>query len=260
MSGRYLPVQAAEMAAAHTQWQLPWLAGDDPFPPIACALPAASGYGGLLAAGADLSAARLKDAYAHGIFPWYSEGEPILWWSPDPRMVLFLDEFKISRSLRRTCRVRARDPQWEFCLDRDFPAVIGHCAAIGRRGQAGTWITDDMRAAYVALHQQGIAHSFEAYHAGRLVGGGYGIAIGRMFFGESMFTLETDASKLALAGLVDTLRMLDFHMLDCQQKTPHLASLGARTIARVEFAALLNELSTRAPVEAWPSYLRLPDD
>lgn len=259
MWASFLQDSLAEMTRT-ARWQLPWLEVGDPFPPIASALPPESGYGGLLAAGADLSPARLISAYRQGIFPWFSDGEPILWWSTDPRMVLFLDEFKISRSFRKTLRARARDPSWSFWMNRDFTSVIKQCSAVTRHGQAGTWITDDIQAAYIALHHRGVAHSFEAYHAGQLVGGGYGIAIGRMFYGESMFALATDASKLALAGLVNALRALDFHMLDCQQKTPHLASLGARAIPRTQFAAALANLCVQPPVEVWPQRLMLPDD
>jgi leucyl/phenylalanyl-tRNA--protein transferase len=227
---------------------LTWLEKDDPFPPVEAAL---RNPNGLLCAGADLSAARLLAAYRRGIFPWYSGDEPILWWSPDPRMVLFCDELKISRSLAKNYRNKG----FEIRVDSDFSKVIKACAE-PRNGEPGTWIGKEMQAAYVALHRAGHAHSFETWREDRLVGGLYGVATGHAFFGESMFSLATDASKVALVGLVQTLRERGLPMIDCQQRTPLLASLGAREIPRRQFlrrlAALVNypaspEKWTRVP-------------
>ena len=212
---------------------IPWLGPDDPFPPLAKALRAPNG---LLCAGADLSAPRLVDAYSRGIFPWFSEGDPILWWSPDPRMVLYPDELKVSRSLRR---VVARGV-YDIRVDTAFPAVIEACAA-RRHGHLGTWILPEMVAAYIALHDAGFAHSVEAWKDGALAGGLYGVALGKVFFGESMFTLAPDASKAALVALVERLQARGFRVIDCQQATAHLASLGAREIPRRKFAQVLEE-------------------
>jgi leucyl/phenylalanyl-tRNA--protein transferase len=220
--------------------RLPWLDRDDPFPPPESALREPSG---LLCAGADLSVPRLLDAYRRGIFPWYSGDEPILWWSPDPRMVLFCEELKVSRSLSKNLRNKG----FEVRMDSDFARVIKACAG-PRKGAAGptagTWISPEMRAAYVALHRAGHAHSFETWREDKLVGGLYGVMIGRMFYGESMFSTETDASKVALVGLVEELRRRGMPLIDCQQRTPLLASLGAREIPRRDFlrrvAALVN--------------------
>ena len=223
---------------------IPWLEGDDPFPPVRKALAAPNG---LLCAGGDLSAERLLDAYRHGIFPWFSEGDPILWWSPDPRMVLFPDELKVSRSLRR---VLARDT-YETRFDCDFRAVIEACAA-PRGGHAGTWIVPQMVEAYVRLHELGFAHSVESWSAGELAGGLYGIALGKVFFGESMFARAPDASKVALVRLVERLRARGFRVIDCQQATAHLASLGAREIPRKAFAQLLQDSIQYPPIgERW---------
>jgi leucyl/phenylalanyl-tRNA--protein transferase len=213
---------------------IPWLSGNQPFPPIdrALARPA-----GLLAAGGDLSPRRLLAAYRSGIFPWYSEGEPILWWCPDPRMVLFPAELKVSRSLAK----RLRNAGFEVSFDRAFEQVIERCSE-PRPGQAGTWITAQMKRAYVRLHRLGHAHSVETWLAGELVGGLYGVALGRMFFGESMFSRASDASKVALVHLVRRLSPLGFEMIDCQMRTPLLASLGAREIPRAQFALKLSEL------------------
>jgi leucyl/phenylalanyl-tRNA--protein transferase len=212
------------------------LAPEEPFPPVERAL---KDPNGLLCAGADLSAARLLAAYRQGIFPWYSGDEPILWWSPDPRMVLFTDELKVSRSLAKSIRNKG----YEVRVDTAFREVIEACAA-SRRDGGGTWLGEDMRAAYRRLHREGHAHSFETWLGDRLVGGLYGVAIGRMFFGESMFSRATDASKVALVGLVEDLRARGMPMIDCQQRTPLLASLGAREIPRRTFlrriAALVN--------------------
>ena len=215
---------------------LTWLGRGDPFPPVEDALKEPNG---LLCAGADLSVPRLLAAYRRGIFPWYSGDEPILWWSPDPRMVLFCDELKISRSLAKNLRNKG----FETRIDSAFAKVIKACAE-PRKDEAGTWISAEMQAAYVALHRAGHAHSVETWLDGGLVGGLYGVAIGRAFFGESMFSRETDASKVALVALVEELRRRDCPMIDCQQRTPLLASLGAREIPRRQFlrrlAALVN--------------------
>jgi len=224
------------------------LGRNDPFPPPETALREPNG---LLCAGADLSRERLLSAYRRGIFPWYSGDEPILWWSPDPRMVLFCDDLKIPRSLAKSLRNKG----FETRVDSAFSRVIEACAQ-PRKGEPGTWLSREMRAAYVALHHAGHAHSFETWQEGRLVGGLYGVAIGRAFFGESMFSRVTDASKVALVRLVETLRARGFPMIDCQQRTPLLGSLGAREIARSRFlrhlAALVNypehpEKWTRVP-------------
>ncbi|MFZ2161237.1 MAG: leucyl/phenylalanyl-tRNA--protein transferase [Sideroxyarcus sp.] len=201
---------------------------------------------GLLAAGGDLDTARLLEAYRHGIFPWFSEGEPILWWSPDPRMVLFPNEFKVSHSLRKTLR----NGRHEVRFDTDFEQVMRACAA-PREGANGTWIHDEMIAAYCELHRLGYAHSVEIWMNGELVGGLYGVALGRMFYGESMFSRKTDASKIALAHLAAQLARWNFGMIDCQMNTSHLASLGAREIPRKEFIARLQDLINCDPVAVW---------
>ncbi len=216
---------------------VPWLAPDDPFPAVERALGASSGAPGLLAASADLLPSRLIDAYRHGIFPWYSDGQPVLWWSPDPRMILKPAEFKLSPSLKKTLRRVLRDDAWEVRVDADFAAVMRACANTPRRGQRGTWITGDVIDAYSTLHRIGDAHSVETWFEGKRVGGLYGVSIGRMFFGESMFATLTDASKIALAALVAHLRRHAVEMIDCQQNTSHLASLGGREIARKAFIA-----------------------
>src|SRR5258706_2391487 len=207
---------------------IPWLRGDAPFPPVSKALKSPNG---LLCAGGSLTPERLVEAYSRGIFPWFSEGDPILWWSPDPRMVLFPDELKVSRSLRKSVARGA----FETRVDTAFREVIAQCAA-PRERQAGTWIVPEMVAAYTALHDLGFAHSVESWQDGELVGGLYGISLGRVFFGESMFAHTPDASKVALVRLVERLRAQGCDLIDCQQATPHLASLGAREIPRAEFA------------------------
>ncbi|MDR2166110.1 MAG: leucyl/phenylalanyl-tRNA--protein transferase [Zoogloeaceae bacterium] len=215
---------------------IPWLDADTPFPPVVRALREPNG---LLAAGGDLSVFRLLAAYRQGIFPWFSEGEPILWWSPDPRMVLFPEKFTPSRSLAKTLR----QGRYEVRLDTAFGAVVQACAQIPRPGQDGTWITDAMRAAYGALHRQGYAHSVETWIESELAGGLYGVAIGRMFYGESMFARRRDASKIAFAELARRLKVAGFGMIDCQVRTAHLASLGAREIPRAEFLRRLETLA-----------------
>jgi leucyl/phenylalanyl-tRNA---protein transferase len=226
---------------------IPWLGAHDPFPPLSRAL---ADPNGLLAAGGDLSATMLIDAYRHGIFPWFSEGQPVLWWSPDPRMVLVPGEFKISRSLRKRLSTRTNTAKYEVRVDSAFESVMRACAA-PRSGLPGTWISDDMVAAYLALHHRGLAHSVETWMNGELVGGLYGVALGRMFYGESMFTRATDASKIALAHLVQQLKRWEFSLIDCQMATGHLASLGAREIARVEFVRHVEVLVNLAPPRNW---------
>jgi leucyl/phenylalanyl-tRNA--protein transferase len=207
---------------------LAWIGATDPFPPVETSLEEPSG---LLCAGADLSLERLLAAYRRGIFPWFSRGEPILWWSPDPRMVLYCAELKVPRSLAKS----ARNKDYELRIDSAFARVLEGCAA-----RRDTWLGPAMRSAYLGLHRAGYAHSFETWRAGELVGGLYGVAIGRLFFGESMFSRATDASKVALVRLVEFLRQRGYPIIDCQMSTPLLASLGAREIPR---RAFLRELS-----------------
>lgn len=213
---------------------IPWLENDDPFPPPEQALREPAG---LLAAGATLTAERLLAAYHRGIFPWYGSGQPVLWWSPDPRMVLFPAEFRLPRSLAK--RMRRRD--YEIRVDSAFEAVMRNCAA-PRGDGAGTWITPEMIAAYCELQRLGHAHSVETWIDGELAGGLYGIALGRMFYGESMFARVADASKIALAQLVRRLERSRFGMIDCQMNTAHLARFGAREIPRQDFSRRLAEL------------------
>ncbi|HTV50889.1 MAG TPA: leucyl/phenylalanyl-tRNA--protein transferase [Steroidobacteraceae bacterium] len=213
-----------------------WLSPQDAperFPPLERALDEPAG---LLAAGGDLSPARLLAAYQRGIFPWYSPGQPVLWWSPDPRAVLFPEEFHRTRSLEKTLRNRG----FETSIDRDFEGVISGCAA-PRASSLGTWITPEMRAAYLELHRCGHAHSFETRLQGSLVGGLYGVRLGSVFFGESMFSRERDASKVALARLVDYCRQERIAVIDCQLASRHLQSLGSRLIPRAQFQALLRQ-------------------
>jgi len=213
---------------------IPWLGPESPFPPLEAALLRPNG---LLAVGGDLSPSRLIEAYRHGIFPWFNEGEPILWWSPDPRMVLFPQELKISRSLRKTLK----RGNYEIRADSAFKPVMEACAA-PRGEHTGTWIHAEMIAAYGRLHEMGMAHSMETWIEGELVGGLYGVGQGKMFFGESMFSRVSDASKIAFVHLVAQLQRWGFEMIDCQMKTEHLASLGAREISRNEFRQKLKEL------------------
>jgi len=221
---------------------IPWLDNGDAFPPVERARRRPNG---LLAAGGDLSPEWLLRAYRQGIFPWYSEGEPILWWSPDPRMVLFPTELKIARSLAKTLRKSG----YETRADTAFAAVIDACSE-PRPHQHGTWITAQMKQAYVRLHKLGFAHSVETWRDGELVGGLYGIALGRMFYGESMFSRVSDASKIALVALVQQLKEWQFGLIDCQMNTPLLASFGAREIPRSRFTALVAELVNYADVPA----------
>ncbi|HKJ94716.1 MAG TPA: leucyl/phenylalanyl-tRNA--protein transferase, partial [Gammaproteobacteria bacterium] len=214
--------------------RIPWISPDDhssPFPNVDAAL---SEPNGLLAMGGPLSPERLEAAYRQGIFPWFAEDQPVLWWSPDPRAVFIPGRMRLSRSLRK----RLRQGRFRATFDTDFEAVIDACAA-PRAGEHGTWITHEMRRAYIDLHRCGIGHSLEIWHKGELAGGLYGVSLGTAFFGESMFSRMTDASKVALAWLNAQLRRWDFSLIDCQMATPHLMSLGARQIRRSEFTRLI---------------------
>jgi leucyl/phenylalanyl-tRNA--protein transferase len=199
--------------------------------------PSLSTREGLLAIGGDLSPERLLNAYANGIFPWFDDHSEIMWWSPDPRMVLMPGEFKKSKSLSQSIRNKGFETRFDF----DFEAVIRHCAAAAPREEEGTWITGEMIIAYCELHRLGYAHSVETYHEGKLAGGLYGVSLGRAFFGESMFFIERDASKAALSALVDRMIEWDFRFIDAQQRTEHLRSLGARPVPRSDFLEMLDE-------------------
>lgn len=204
---------------------------------------------GLLAAGGCLSSVRIVNAYKQGIFPWYSPGDPILWWSPNPRLVLFPNNLQLSRSLKKTIRQQ----KFKITFDQAFSQTM-QCCASPRDEDTGTWITDEMYQAYTQLHQQGIAHSFEAWYDGELVGGLYGITIGQVFFGESMFHKKTDASKVAFSCLVQQLTEWGYQLIDCQVHTDHLSSLGAENIKRIEFSQLLKKYCSIQPNEnAWVS-------
>jgi leucyl/phenylalanyl-tRNA---protein transferase len=226
LSQRYIQVAGGQLAV---------LGPDSPFPPAEQAL---SDPNGLLAIGGDLSASRLLAAYSNGIFPWFSEGQPILWWSPDPRMVLFPEELKISRSMAK----RLKHTDYEVRFNTAFTQVMQACAQAPRPEQDGTWITDTMIEAYTALHVSGYAWSAETWVDDALVGGLYGVVIGRMFYGESMFHRMTDGSKIAFIHLVQHLQQQGFKLIDCQMKTAHLASLGAREISRQAFLQQLSAL------------------
>lgn len=215
---------------------LMWLEPDgdpDVFPSVDCALDEPAG---LLAAGGDLRPERLLAAYRRGVFPWYSPGQPILWWCPDPREVLFPGEFRRSRSLAK----RERNGGFEVRIDTDFAAVIDACAAPRDREGGGTWITTEMREAYLELHRRGHAHSVETWREGQLVGGLYGVHLGGVFFGESMFSREADASKVALSALVRLALRSAISLIDCQMPSAHLASLGSRAVPRSEFLRLID--------------------
>ena len=230
--------------------KLPWLEPGEPFPDVSCAWGQGEPAPGLLAAGGALDEATLARAYGQGIFPWFSDGQPILWWSPDPRMVLHVNEFRLHRSLRRTLAQFRLDARCEVRIDSGFDAVIRACAGSPRPGQAGTWIVSGMVAAYQALHRAGLAHSVETWINGELVGGLYCVGLGRAVFGESMFTRVPDASKIALAALVALCRQHGIRLIDCQQNTSHLASLGAREIERADFVTHVSQ-AAREPGPAW---------
>lgn len=229
---------------------LPWLDGGDAFPAVDSAWAAGSPAPGLLAAGGALDVTTLRAAYGAGIFPWYSQGQPTLWWSPDPRMVLRVADFKLHRSLRKTLHKFAMSAECEVRVDHDFEAVI-HACAQARRDSAttapSTWIVPEMQAAYTALHHAGFAHSIETWVGGQCVGGLYCTAIGGAVFGESMFSTQTDASKIALCALVALCRAQDVALIDCQQNTTHLASLGAREMPRAEFCAAVKTHALQSP-------------
>lgn len=231
-----------------------WLESSTPFPDVSTALTEVDGASGLLAAGGDLSPQRLLQAYRQGIFPWFSEGQPILWWSTDPRMVLRTDRFVISDSLKKKLRKihnsMRTDGPFEVRFDSAFDQVIGACAA-PRKGHVGTWISPEIITGYKALHKLGFAHSSELWIDGQLVGGAYGVSIGRMFFGESMFAHVSDASKIALAYLVHFLKANGVQTIDCQQETSHLASLGAVAIARSRFIEELQKAVEAPQIAQW---------
>ena len=231
----HLPPGRAKYASMRQPPHLPWLEPGSDFPPVEQAWGPRSDAPGLLAAGGDLSVETLVQAYAHGIFPWYSTGQPILWWSTDPRMVLQVSQFRLHRSLAKTLQRFAAAPSCEVRIDSAFADVLRHCANSPRQGQHGTWILPEMQQAYLALHRAGHAHSVETWVDGELVGGLYCVALGRAVYGESMFARATDASKIALAALVGLCRHHGVRMIDCQQNTAHLASLGAAEIPRVDF-------------------------
>lgn len=259
-----------------------WLPDDDdgsmPFPPIERALGAGSEAPGLLCAGGRLTIARLRQAYRRGIFPWYSRGEPVLWWCTTPRMVLKTADFRLHRSLKKTLRRFIATPGCEIRIDSAFDRVIAHCAGTPRDGQVGTWIVPELMRAYRQWHAAGEVHSFETWIDGELVGGLYGVCQGRMFYGESMFACRTDASKIALAALVAFCRQAGIDWIDCQQQTRHLATMGAVPVARDDFLRHLDqvvelpspgqwtyhrELWRQLPLEAGPEadppMNRLPD-
>jgi leucyl/phenylalanyl-tRNA--protein transferase len=220
---------------------VPWLAAGENFPPLDTAWGPHDPAPGLLAAGAALDVPTLVHAYSQGVFPWYSLGQPVLWWSPDPRMVLQTRHFKLHRSLRKTLSRFREQLGCEIRFDSAFEHVIAACAGMPRAGQPGTWIVPDMVQAYTGLHKAGHAHSVETWIDGELAGGLYCVNLGRMVFGESMFAHQTDASKIALAALVAFCREHHIAMIDCQQNTHHLASLGAGEISRPEFVAHLGQ-------------------
>ena len=229
---------------------LPWLEPGEPFPSLAKAWGPQSQAPGLLAAGGQLDVKTLRDAYCHGIFPWFSDGQPILWWSPDPRMVLQVANFRLHRSLRKTLQAFCSSSACEIRFDSAFREVIQNCADSPRAGQGGTWIVPDMVEAYVRLHHAGDAHSIETWVDGQLVGGLYCVSLGKVVFGESMFTRIPDASKVALAALVSFCRHHHISAIDCQQNTSHLASLGAHEIARNDFVKVV----ARASMETAPNW------
>ncbi len=231
---------------------VPWLRhAADPLPDTRHALPAGSDAPGLLAAGGELTPQRLAEAYSKGVFPWYSGDQPVLWWSPDPRMVLIVGEFKLSRSLRKTVRRFVNTSGCEVRIDSAFERVIGACATTPRDGQDGTWIVPEMVDAYTAWHALGKVHSVETWIDGELAGGLYGVNLGTMFYGESMFSHRTDASKIALAALVCFCREHGVAMIDCQQRTGHLASLGGRELPRSEFERRFAPGVKEPPITDW---------
>jgi len=228
---------------------LPWLAAGQAFPPLETAWGSTDPAPGLLAAGETLDVSTLVEAYSRGIFPWFSLGQPVLWWSPDPRMVLQTRHFRLHRSLRKSLIHFSKNSKCEIRFDSAFERVISACASKPRAGQSGTWIVSSMEQAYRDLHRTGHAHSVETWINGELAGGLYCVNLGRMVFGESMFAHQTDASKIALAALVAFCRAKGVTMIDCQQNTGHLASLGAAEISRAEFAVHVGQnVSKTTPV------------
>lgn len=239
-------------AVARLPRKLPWLAAGEPLPPPATAWGPEDPVPGIVAAGGALDVATLLDAYGHGIFPWFGDDQPILWWSPDPRMVLRPGAFRLHRSLRKTLLAfRQQAPRCEVRIDHAFADVIAACAEAPRAGQSGTWILPEMQQAYVALHRAGHAHSVETWIDGQLAGGLYCVALGRAVFGESMFARRTDASKIALAALVAFCRHHGVQAIDCQQNTAHLASLGASEWPRAQFLAHIGDACRQPPIPAW---------
>ena len=230
---------------------LHWIDEHTPLPPPRLAMGPESDAPGLLAAGGRVTPGRLVEAYSQGIFPWYSAGQPVLWWSPDPRMVLPVDGFHLSHSLRKTLRRFLRTPGSTMRFDSDFGAVMQACAATPRDGQDGTWILPAMVDAYTQGHRAGFVHSVETYIDGVLAGGLYFVNLGRMCFGESMFAWRTDASKIALAALVAACRARGVALIDCQQNTNHLARFGAHEVARSVFEAHLALTVPASPVTNW---------
>lgn len=229
---------------------LPWLETGDAFPAPSAAWGPDTDAPGLLAAGGDLRVSTLTRAYAQGIFPWYSEGQPILWWSTHPRMVLHTREFRLHTSLKKVIRKFRHAPGYEIRVDTRFSDVMSQCATLPREGQSGTWIQTEMQEAYIQLHRSGYAHSIETWHNGSLIGGLYFVSIGHAVFGESMFTRKTDASKIALAALVGMLAAQGVAWVDCQQVTAHLAFMGARPVPRDTFANYLHS-SVHQPALQW---------
>ena len=227
------------MSEGTPQTPLSWVESQSPLPSVDAAWGPDSDAPGLLAAGADLGVERLLEAYSHGIFPWFNPDQPVLWWSPDPRMVLKTADFKLHRSLRKTLSRYASHPQFELCFDKAFDRVIEACAQSPREGQNGTWIVPQMVEAYKALHQAGYAHSAETWLDGQLVAGLYFVCIGQAVFGESMFSTLSDGSKMALAALVNVCDQHGIQAIDCQQNTAHLASMGAKEMARQEFLNII---------------------
>lgn len=220
---------------------LPWLQPEQDFPPINSTWGEQDPIPGLLAAGSTLDAAHLRQAYSRGIFPWFSEGQPVLWWSPNPRMVLHPLEFRLRRSLRRTLQKFRNTPGCEIRINSAFSTVMQRCAQTPREGQNGTWIVQSIVDAYTELHKQGAAHSVETWVNDELVGGLYCVALGHAVFGESMFSLQSDASKIALAALTALCKTHDVPQIDCQQATAHLSFMGGREIARTEFVKIVEQ-------------------
>lgn len=233
-----------------------WLERPDDFPPTSEAL---SQPNGLLAASAEINAEWLLSSYVQGIFPWYSEGEPVLWWSPTPRAVLYLERFKLHRSLRKAIKSNSKNPKRQVTLNHAFERVMRQCAAPREDGH-GTWITEDVIAAYVELHNRGVAHSVEHWEEGELIGGLYCVALGKMIFGESMFARRTDASKIAFAHFVSWLKRADVRIIDCQQSTRHLTSLGAEVVERTTFEDEVATQTKRGNLDWRPVVLDWIDD